>query len=62
MQPLPTPIPTSRSRCPAAPFLSLSGPFTNQGWRRPVARFAPDVKPSDPVLVAAVERELARTA
>jgi len=27
-----------------------------------VARFAPDVKPSDPVLVAAVERELARTA
>jgi len=30
MQPLPTPIPTSRSRCPAAPFLSISGLFTNQ--------------------------------
>jgi len=32
MQPLPTPIPTSRSRCPAAPFLSISGLFTNQDW------------------------------
>ena len=37
MQPLPTPIPTSRSRCPAAPFLSISGLFTNQDC--PPARF-----------------------
>ena len=33
MQPLPTPIPTSRSRWPAPPFLSISGPFTNQDCR-----------------------------
>ena len=30
VHPLPLPIPTSRPRCPAAPFLSISGPFTNQ--------------------------------
>jgi hypothetical protein len=32
MQPLPIPIPDGRSRCPPAAFLSIPGPFTNQGW------------------------------
>ena len=38
VHPLPLPIPTSRPRCPAAPFLSISGPFTNQDWVKPTAR------------------------
>ena len=38
MQPLPTPIPTSRSRCPATPFLSISGPFTNRDCNRALQR------------------------
>jgi hypothetical protein len=32
-EPLPTPIPTSRSRNPAAPFLSIPAPFTKQDWQ-----------------------------
>jgi len=31
-QPSPTPIPPSRSRCRAAPFLSISSPFTLRDW------------------------------
>jgi len=38
MQPLPTPIPSSRSRCPATPFLSISGPFTNRDCNRALQR------------------------